>query len=360
MPARCLIRALILFASLFNWLPGTSHAQLLIKNEDASLRVGFAGQVWANWSEASSGQSGYQQNFYLRRLRLMASADIGKDVSFFVETDAPRLGISPKNLSTGFILQDAMLEWKPRNQIQLAAGLFVAPFTRVGLQSISNYYALDFGSIAAVPNGVTQSSALRDVGFQLKGFFLDDRFQYRVGAFDGQRDANGRNSLRTAGYFQYNIFGRERGYALTGTALGKQKIWAIDAGIDAQSTYRGYSANTAIDLPVNGGDEIGGQFQYIFYDGRTKFPTIGRQNDYLVEAAYYVRTAKLQPFFKYETQQFTTIRSSNTYRTGFGVNYYIHGQNLKWTVQYQRFKPGAGSTLRPCNDLTAQLQFLYF
>ena len=48
----------------------------------------------------------------------------------------------------------------------------------------------------------------------------------------------------------------------------------------------------AAALPVNKGDEVAGQFQYIHYDGGTKFPTIAKQNDFLLEAGYYVHQAK--------------------------------------------------------------------
>jgi len=39
--------------------------------------------------------------------------DIGDNVSFFLETDDPKLGLNPKSLSSGFMLQDAFMEWKP-------------------------------------------------------------------------------------------------------------------------------------------------------------------------------------------------------------------------------------------------------
>jgi hypothetical protein len=34
---------------------------------------------------------------------MIVGGDIGKDISFFVETDDPKLGIQPKNLATGFL-----------------------------------------------------------------------------------------------------------------------------------------------------------------------------------------------------------------------------------------------------------------
>jgi hypothetical protein len=337
-------------------------AQIVVKNEDVSFRFGVQGQLWADWTQDSSGAQGYQQNFYLRRARLIVGGDIGKDLDFFIETDSPRLGINPKNLAGGFILQDALLEWKPMKQLQVDGGLLFVPFSRNALQSTLSYLTLDISPLSTVNNSATQSSAMRDMGFQLKGYLANERLQYRVGAFDGERDANGRNSLRTAGYLQYDFFDREKGYIFTGTALGKQKILAVDAGIDRQGSYRAYSANVAADIPVRHGDEVAAQAQFYHYDGRDKFTSIPEQNDFLLEAAYYLHKTKFQPFAKYESQNFVAAAnaSKDINRYGLGANYYIHGQNLKWTCQYLRALPQNGSPLKPTNEFTLQLQLMYY
>ncbi|MGD0580015.1 MAG: porin [Bryobacteraceae bacterium] len=339
-----------------------ASAQIVVKNEDVTFKFGVQGQLWADWTQDSSGTRDYQQNLYLRRARIIFAGDVGEDISFFFETDDPKLGITPKGLATGFVIQDALMEWRPTKQFQVDGGLFIVPFSRNGLQSTLSYVTLDVSPLSTVTNTATQSSALRDLGFQFKGFFAYDRLQYRVGAFAGERDANAHNSLRTAGYLQYDFFDREKGYLFTGTGLGKQKILAVDAGLDRQGSYRGYSANTAAAIPVNQGDEVAGQFQYYHYDGQTKFTAIPDQNDFLVEAAYYVHQAKIQPFLKYETQAYVAAAnaSKNVNRAGFGANYYIRGQNLKWTCQYLRAMPQNGSALKPANEFTVQLQFVYF
>jgi Phosphate-selective porin O and P len=337
-------------------------AQIVVKNEDVTFKFGVQGQLWGDWTQDSSGTQGYQQNFYLRRARLIVGGDIGKDIDFFLETDSPKLGITPKNLAGGFILQDALLEWKPLKQLQVDGGLLFVPFSRNALQSTLSYLTLDISPMSTVNNSATQSSALRDMGFQFKGYFANDRLQYRVGAFDGERDTNGRNSLRTAAYLQYDFFDREKGYLFTGTTLGKQKILAVDAGIDRQGSYRGYSANVASDIPVNNGDEVAAQIQFYHYDGRTKFTAIPDQNDFMLEAAYYAHKVKLQPFIKYESQAFVASAnaSKDIDRFGLGANYYIRGQNLKWTCQYLRALPQNGSPLKPSNEFTVQLQLMYY
>ena len=349
-------------ALLAGLLAGRASAQLVIRNGDASIKFGVLGQFWGDWAQDSTaGPQGYQQNLYLRRARFIMGGDIGDNVSFFLETDDPKLGLNPKSLSSGFMLQDAFMEWKPDRHLVVSGGLMLVPFSRQTLQSPGSYYTLDISAITTVANAATQSAGLRDAGFQTKGYFLNDKLQYRLGVFDGQRDSNGRNSLRTTGYLQYDFFSPEKVYVFTGTALGKQKILAVDSGFDKQGAYRAWSANVAADLPVRGGDEIGGQFQYMYYDGRQKFLTIAEQNDYLLEAAYYIHRAKLQPFAKYESQNFVAdqSRAKDIGRYGAGASYYVRGQNLKWTMQYLKALP-RNSPLKPSNEFSVQLQIFYY
>ena len=358
--------------------PVPASAQLQVKTEDLTLKFGFQGQFWGDWTQdatpASAGNQGYAQNFYLLRARLMFGGTIGDNITFFFQTDDPKLGLSPsgssasKSLTTGnssepgFIIQDAWAAYKFSKYLEVSGGEMLVPNSRQGLQSTLSYYTINISPIATVANGALIESALRDIGFQARGYFFNDRLQYRGGIFDGERDANGRNAPRPALYLQYDFFDREKEYAYAGTALGKRKILAIDVGGDKQQSYRSETANIASDTPINGGDEIGFNYQFAHWDGREKFTTIPDQNDQLVEGAYYFHRAKLQPFGKFETQNFVqgvnSIKDINRY--GFGANYYLHGQNLKWTVQWTRALPQNGSTIRPSNEFTTQLQVFYF
>jgi hypothetical protein len=339
-----------------------AYGQVTIGNEDAQIRIGFAGQFWGIWTQDSTaGQQGYQQNLYLRRIRLMVGGDIGKDVTFFFQTDAPRLGATPKALGSGLMIQDAFVEWKAGRALMLDAGLMLVPISRNALQSPMSYYTLDISPISTVPNWATQSNCLRDAGFAGKGYFFKDKLQYRAGVFAGQREANARNPLRTAGYLQYDFLEPENQYVFVGTALGKRRILAVSSGFDRQGSYHGLSAGVAADIPVLHGDEIGGQFQAVHYDGGTRFPTIPRQDGYLLETAYYVHKLKTQPFAKFEAQTFSKSQDAgkDLKRIGCGVNYYVHGHNLKWTFQYQRVLP-QNPSLRNSNELAMQLQVFYF
>ncbi len=341
-------------------------AQLQIQNEDVSIKFGIQGQFWADWTQtntpASEGEQGFAQNFYLRRARILMGGNIGDKIAFFFQTDDPKLGITPKALGSGFILQDAWMGYQVNKYLQVSGGEMLVPSSRQGLQSTLSFYSLDISSVATVNNTALQESALRDMGFQARGYFYHDRLQYRGGIFEGERDTNGRNSLRPAMYLQYDFFSPEKEYAYTGTALGKKKILAVDAGGDMQGSYRSESANIASDTPVHGGDEVGFNLNYFHFDGRQKFASIPDQNNFMAEGAYYIHRAKIQPFVRCETQRFVVEvnHTKDINRVGGGVNYYIRGQNLKWTLQALRALPQNGSPLRPSNEFTMQMQAFYF
>src|SRR5215813_13229956 len=89
--------------------------QITITNrEDVSFNLGFLGQAWGDWNQttSSNGTAAYQQNLYLRRIRLMVGGQLARDITFFFDTDQPNLGKTPKVLNSGFLVQDAFLEWK--------------------------------------------------------------------------------------------------------------------------------------------------------------------------------------------------------------------------------------------------------
>ena len=359
-------------------VPTPASAQLQIKTEDITIKFGFQGQFWADYTQdataPSAGNQGYAQNFYLLRDRLMFGGTIGNNISFFFQTDDPKLGLSPnsstsgKTLTTGntnspgFLIQDAWAAYKVNNHLELSGGEMLVPISRQSLASTLSYYTVNISSVSTVNNTSLQESALRDVGFQARGYFFNDRFQYRGGIFDGYRTPDGRNAPRPALYLQYDFFDREKEYAYAGTALGKRKILALDIGGDKQGTYRSTSLNVTNDTPVNGGDEVGLNFNVMHFDGRNFFTAIPDQTNYLFEAAYLFHKIKTQPFAKFETQDF--IASVNGVkdidRYGAGFNYYIHGQDLKWTGQYTRALPQNGSTIRPSNEFTMQLQVFYY
>lgn len=362
---------LVILALVVAFAPGIASAQAVVKvNDDVNFRLGFFLQGWGDWQQNAAG--GYAQNLFLRRARFLLTGNVAKDVSFFFQTDNPNIGKSTqtatsgttgvKNLSTGFVLQDAFVEWKVDNAFRLDAGLFLVPLCRDCLTSIATFMTLDISSISTAENAVTQSSGTRDTGFGARGYLLGDRLEYRADIFSGFRQPGANNSFRYAGRLQYDFLDTEvTNYVYAGTNLGKRKILALGVGTDNQGAYHAYAADAFVDMPVNHGDSVGAQASWIHYDGEDLFTALPQQNNYMVQGGYYLSKLKLQPFLLYQTVRFSQSAKTggNNDKYQAGLNFYVHGQNLKFTPAFSRVIPKS-PTAPATNEFTIQLQAAYY
>jgi hypothetical protein len=295
----------------------------------------------------------------VRRLRLLFGGQVAKNVTFFVETDAPNLGktlSSSKNITPSVIVQDAYGEFKAADAFSLDAGLMFVPFSRNSLQSASALLPIDYGPYTFTQSGPTQSSTGRDTGFQAKGYVLGDHLEYRVGAFQGVRDARAHNAFRYVGRVQYDVFDTETGFFYTGTYLRQKKILALGAAFDAQKDYRGYDADAFADFPLGPG-AVTGQIDFNRFDGGAILGTLPRQNDLLVELGYLIQALKLTPLVQFVHRDVVNASTGDERRTSVGVNYWWAGHNANVRAAYTRIDPAG---LASQNEWTFQLQVFYF
>jgi hypothetical protein len=363
--------ALVAMAVVVALLPGVARAQAVVKvNDDVNFRLGITLQAWGDWLQNAAGA--YAQNLYLRRARFLLTGNVAKDVSFFFQTDNPNVGKSTqtttsgttgvKNLATGFILQDALVEWKIANEFRLDGGLFLVPFCRDCLTGVSSFLTLDISSNSTAANGVTQSSGTRDTGFGARGYLLNDHLEYRAAVFSGFRQPGANNSFRYSGRLQYDVLDTEvTSYIYSGNYRGTKKILALGVGSDNQGAFHAYSGDVYFDIPVAKGDAVTGQAAWVHYDGETLFTTLPQQNDYLFQLGYYLSALKTQPFGMYQTVRFSqgaqTKNNNDKYQAG--LNFYIMGQNLKLTPAFSRVLPK--NVASPAtNEFTVQLQVTYY
>src|SRR5437762_2197125 len=188
--------------------PAAPSGVVLKVNDNVNLRFGLLLQPQADWTQdAASG--GYLQNLLVRRLRFLVGGQMTKNVFFFFETENSRLGQSTtaaKSLTTGFSVLDAAAEWRIRKEFNLQAGLIRAPTSREALKSASTSFALDFSAYAFTATAAAGgSSGGRDTGLMARGYFADDRLEYRIAGFSGVRDAAAHQSYRYVGRLQYNV-----------------------------------------------------------------------------------------------------------------------------------------------------------
>src|SRR5450756_428643 len=120
--------ALVSLALLIAFLPAVANAQAILKvNDTVNFKLGILLQGWADWSGQSNAvgeTAGFQQNLFLRRARFFVGGQVAQDVTFFFMTDNPNLGKSTQTVAggaggkapgTGFIVQDAYVEWAIAN-----------------------------------------------------------------------------------------------------------------------------------------------------------------------------------------------------------------------------------------------------
>ena len=344
---------------------GTASAQAIIKvNDTVNLRFGILMQDWADWqqTQASGATTGYAQNLYIRRFRILMAGTVAKNVTFFMETDNANLGKAPKALGTGFFLQDAFLNWKIANEFSIDAGLILIPLCRNCTESAITQLVLDYGSFSFLESGVTQSTVGRDTGFQARGYLAGNRLEYRAGAYQGIRQAGSHNSFRFTGRLQYNFLDTEVGPFYAGNYLGKKKVFALGASYDTQSAYKAYSVDGFLSLPVAGKNGLTGEFDYIHYDGGETFTTLLKQNTIMGQVGFLFAGPELMPFFRYESQSFTddVNKKGNSRNIHVGLGWFPHGHWFNIKAAYtNRQKPNDSSTANT-SEFTLQLQLAYF
>jgi len=335
------------------------RAQIVIRaGDDVNFRLGVLGQFQADTID-TPGTDSNTSNLFARRLRLMFGGQVAKNVTFFVETDAPNLGKTlpgGKNIQPSMIVQDAYAELKVADAFALDAGLMFVPFSRNSIQSAATLLPVDYSAYTFSQSAPTQSSTGRDTGFQAKGYFLGNHLEYRIGAFQGVRDVRSSNSFRYVGRAQYNLFDTETGFFYTGTYLGKKKILAVGAAFDKQSDFHAYDADVFLDYPLGPG-AVTGQFDYNRFDGGVTLTTLRKQNDLLVEIGYLVSALKLTPVLQFARRDLVSQSVGDETRISIGANYWWAGHNANIKAAYTRIAPAG---LGKQHEFTVQLQLFYF
>jgi hypothetical protein len=313
----------------------------------------------------------------------------------FLMFDSPNLGKAVQTgtgdtatVSKGFsptIVQDVFGEVKfAGDAFMLEGGLMIVPFSHNGLQATTTYLALDIGSSAAVFAG-TATSALRDTGFQLKGYAFDDKLEWRLFTGSGLRQpANGDNPVahntpRVAAHLQYQFLDSDKGYFHSGMTFGHKKMFGASAGFDFQKAdavggvstdrYLAFSAGLFGALPLagdaspQGGDELAWMAEGYYYDGGRTFPSIVKQIDLNAELAYYNKVG-FGVFGRFETKKVSDDinKAQNTLQFGGGLKWFIQESSCNFTLAYNRdgrpdAAPGAPSGT---NQLVLQFQTFYY
>src|SRR5262245_7103756 len=294
----------------------------------------------------------------------MFGGQIASKVSFFVETDSPNLGKAlpasgkaiPSSTVSSTFIQDAYGEFKASNAFAIDAGLMFVPFSHNSLQSAATLLPIDYGAYTFSQSVPTESSTGRDAGFQARGYLVGDRLEYRIGAFQGDRDPQSHNAFRYVGRVQYSFFDTDTGFFYSGSSLGKKRLVNVGAAFDTQMHFRAYDADVFVDWPTGPG-AFTGQFDYNFFDGDVTFPALPKQHDVLFELGYFIQALKLTPVAQFSNRNLSNATTGDENRWSIGANYWWAGHNANIKGAYSRINP---TGLASQNEFTVQLQLFYF
>ena len=357
MSTKALLAASALLFLSIGALP--AHAQAIIKvNDDVNFKFGVLGMFQADTISNPEPEPN-TNNLFIRRMRLIFAGQVAKNVTFFVQTDAPNLGkVLPggKNITPSLILQDAYASIRVADALTFDTGLIFVPGSRDNLTLTSTLLPIDYGPFTFSDATAEESTLGRDTGFQARGYVLGNRLEYRVGAFQGFRDAGSDNPFRYAGRLQYDLLGGETGYLYTAVSLGKRKTLAVGATFDWQRDFRAYDADVFFDHPLGPG-AVTCQFDYNHFDGGSRLTTLPKQNDVLVEAGYLINALKLTPLLQFARRDVVGGSAGNDTITSVGANYWWAGLNANIKAAYTRISPNG---LQKQNEFTVQLQAFYF
>lgn len=343
--------------------PAPTQAAIKV-NDNVMFRFGVLVQPQADMLETTTGTDGYSQNMMLRRVRLMLGGQVSKNLFFFFDTESSRLGnattAGAKNWTGSFQVLDAVAEYRYSKAVNVWAGLIYLPTSREALKSSATEFMLDQNSYAYTATTALMGTAGRDTGVMARGYFLNDKFEYRAGLFSGFREAGLRNSMRRIARVQYNFLDTEP-YAMPsypGSYFGAKKIVALGAAYDAQNDYKGYSADLFVDVPVSfGAAQTTLSFQQL--DGAKTVTALPKSSTFAIDAGAYSKKTRIGPWARYEERNYSAAvnKSKNEKRTVVGINWYPALNNFNVKFGYGVLKPEVG---RDVKQATVQMQFYFY
>ncbi len=276
----------------------------------------------------------------------------------------------------GMNIQDAFATAKPFGDVaKLDVGYMLPPLAHNALQGAGTLYSLDyfsnsFNSTANTLLGSSASPVGRDTGAQLRGLLLGGHLEYRVGLFQGLRNAQtatevgSRNFFRAAARVQINLLNPETGFFYAGTYLGAKHILSIGLFGDEQYgfDYRMFGGDLFADLPLGGG-VFTAQVDVVHWDHSDTMPPVAipKETAVMAEAGYTFGGARISPILRFEelfVASTATAASTHTARYSGGLAWwpYGHTSNVKLFYTQIRLKTEAHAA----NQVNLQWQVYFF
>jgi hypothetical protein len=338
--------------------PATAVSSLRVESSSTTIKFGLLVQPQYEAAGSVTADS-MSQNLFLRRARVLLGGTLFGMFDYFLDTDFPNLfksgavpaaGTATYVKGTPSFLQDVFLTYKPMaDLIKVDVGYMLPPLSHNALQGAGTLYGWDYfgyafqhstGGYGGAANtfGSSANPIGRDLGVQARGLVVDGHLEYRIGVFQGLRNApsatevGARNFFRLAGRVQVNLFDAESGFFYAGTYFGSKKIVSLGGSFDFQDNYAYFAGDALVDLPLGPG-VLTGQLNLAHWNngtigGAATLPFA--QTAISAEAGFTLTAIQVSPIVRFE-ELVAAGAPPNENRFSIGAAYwpYLHNSNLK-------------------------------
>lgn len=286
---------------------------------------------------------------------------------------------------------DAYVTADLSDALNFKIGLTKIPLTRANLDDCFAPLSQDRSMFVYTAYGSSPAKFSRDTGAMAWGGFFDHKLAYSVGIFQGREGFTSathpltgvtyKSSIQPKTTYEYvarmhySFLDAEPGSGYAGSYLGQATILTVGAGYAYQpsAVYKNVDATGVIlngdtvDYKAIAGDfmfeyptQNAGTFtltgQYLKNDFQDAYLTNKNPGDLLanigglngqkegnyLKGAYILpvtvgKEGLIQPYVLAENWRFPALLNATNQRvkqTGGGINYYVHGQNVRFTLEY--------------------------
>jgi len=348
-------------------VPQAEKPPLFVLQRGSEIKLVLGGFIQVNFEDSDAfafngnfGESAIKDRFRLRRARVNLTGDFAEQFDFKVEGDFGQ-NDGTNNNRTAFSGTDIWLNWHQFPAAQVKIGQYKAPFGLDQLTSDTALYTIE----RTLPTGAITPD--RQIGIELWGTpFTNiwpkqkDLLTYYAGIFNG----NGRNTtVNDNNNFMYvgrleatlfkDVFGKgsflklgadvlnsrdDKGTTITSTA----NLLVNDDGSLSPFVLPGADERTAwsVDAWLKMGPfDLIGEYLQEKVNGRTvngvapgfdDFTT----NGFYVTGAYFLIPKKFQAVVQWQQLNPGQKGNDGIHSILGGLNYYIHGDDLKLMVNY--------------------------
>ena len=347
----------VVIALLAGTLP--AGAQIVVKaNDDVNFKLGILGQFQADTIDNPDGDPEYQQS-----LRQAPAPDLRRTgrkerVVFRGDRRAePRQDAARRKEHSALADSSGRLRGGPRGRrLHARRGADVHPVLAQQPSERGDPVADRLRREHVQRSAPTESSTGRDTGFQARGYLFGNRLEYRVGAFQGMRDAgSGTRSALPGGCNTTCSTPRPASSIRERISARRRSLRSVERST-RKRTFTPTTRMGFFDYPLGPG-AVTAQLGYNRFDGGDTLTTLAKQNDVLLEVGYFIQSAKVTPVLQFTHRDVAGGSAGDETRTAVGASYWWSGHNVNIKGLYTRISP---SGLGKQNQFTVQLQIFSF